>query len=712
MLPLLFASTCYADLVSPEVEQQARFRVSNQCSQTLWIQQDYKHSTADPVVVKIEPGMSYDYAIPEKGLASTRFWPKQGCNEQGYQCSVGESTAVPQAINNGWQKAPFAPDINSKFEATWGCSPAVFNHAPHLCASNPSSPGHYLNNETWWNGSAVDGYTLPYKVNVFNHNNSCLDLHSSKVLTEPGVDCSGLSASLCPTAANLSTEGSFNVINGVDVSRVNLQWLNAKTSQPVGCFSPCAKLTTAQGSDNGSNAGGWKHILGGLDPESPEAQMYCCPTPPVSSGQCSAGPAARSAYSQSIAQQRCNAYTYAYDDAKGLARCGSQTKFELIFCPKQQSTPPTPPEPIHQTTMKILLMDNAQASYDNHPISNGQSIIIKNNAALVSQDKHCLLNVSANNHLSAVEGTLCDKLTIDNQQHSILIKASQPTPTGFPLQVNYNTSVGITALINERRLNNAESLQSSDFSQNSTLNAYQGAKSASCALTISSTDVQRGAGELCLRLNIVKEASGRVHIYLPADIPDMAAVTPAPSTNYIHFGMSPSIYVSFLNHRLNNAAKLPLTDLADNQQVILTAYQSANQASCTLAYQNQLLTAIHNSGTLCNAGLSIIKNPNGDIYIGLPAQLPQSSNGNNYQAYQLGIAHGMKITMSSQSIAWNTPEKRINLKEGTNILNIHGNNGSIKACQINLHNTQLNIATTPDCAGVVVHGDVIYFPYF
>lgn len=68
--------------------QESRFRVSNQCQKPIWVQQDYKSTTDDPIVVKVLPGEFYDYHIPDKGLPATRFWPKMDCNDHGYQCAM------------------------------------------------------------------------------------------------------------------------------------------------------------------------------------------------------------------------------------------------------------------------------------------------------------------------------------------------------------------------------------------------------------------------------------------------------------------------------------------------------------------------------------------------------------------------------------------------------------------------------------------------
>ena len=331
----LLWTTANAGLVTLDTESHSRFRVTNQCAETLWIQQNFVYKSNDPVVVRVPEGMSYDYTIPDEGLASTRFWAKSDCNEFGFQCGVGESVGVPEAEKQGIQHGPYAPDINSKFEATWGCMSSIFVNDPKRCAVNPSDPAKHLDALTWWNGSAVDGYTFPYAIRITHDELSCVHMRTGAPLHHPGVDCGGLRASSCPKDVDLSTEGKFNQINNHDMTHVNLQWMNEKTAQPAGCFSPCAKLTTSQGSDNGQTNGGWRVILGDLTPESNQAKMYCCPTPPVSPEACRVGPASKHEYTKSVhGAQQCNVYTYAYDDAEGLGVCGAQTHFELVFCPR------------------------------------------------------------------------------------------------------------------------------------------------------------------------------------------------------------------------------------------------------------------------------------------------------------------------------------------------------------------------------------------
>ncbi|WP_419421292.1 hypothetical protein ACNVED_15595 (plasmid) [Legionella sp. D16C41] len=444
LLGIMYVGTnVYSGIVPPSSEQVGRLRITNQCTSPLWIQQDHVHTTKDPVVVQIPQGQAYEYSIPDIGLAATRFWPKRDCNAYGYDCKLGESTAVPDAIARGIQHGPFAPDINSKFEATWGCLQSIFNQNPALCAVNPSAPSSHLGPETWWDGSAVDGYTLPYTIIVKKDQATCKDSATGRTVSNPGVNCGKLSLDLCPGDENLSTNGRYNIINGVDVTRVNLQWLDNTTKKPLGCFSPCSKMTMSQGSENGNMSGGWSSILGGLNPQSPQAQMYCCPTPPVSSEACRAGVAPNSAYSISVhTQQQCDAYTYAYDDAKGLTQCGAQTQFEVVFCPN--STPPN-----NTVSMTMIIPSQVSLQVDGKLVANKQVVTIRNGSiisSVSSPGSSCILSVNAQSQVAGTSGSLCAKLKFDNTNKSITYTSDSNTvafflgiPQGMSVTINNQT---------------------------------------------------------------------------------------------------------------------------------------------------------------------------------------------------------------------------------------------------------------------------------
>lgn len=341
--------------------QPTRWRITNECAYDIWIQQDYKSPTsADEIVVKISPSDSYDYGVPDEGLAATRFWAKASCNDSGWNCGIGESVGVPDSISGGNQTTQTAFDapIDSKFEATWGC---LFDD-PAKCTTNPSDPSEKIGMTTSWDASAVDGYTFAFDVFVKNDPlQSCQDQNSRNTVTE--VVCGGLDPKVPVPGGtgqscgfeNLSSGGIFSTINSVDVTDVDLGY-NAFSdgTTRIGCYSPCEILTSGQWL-------GLKDVLGGLTPESGPAQMYCCPTSTeepqpewsVSAEQCSftgkvidgqsvPAVAPSTGYVNSV-HEVCNAYGYAYDDTIGLVNCGASVQYEMVFCPGGNSLP-LPPE--------------------------------------------------------------------------------------------------------------------------------------------------------------------------------------------------------------------------------------------------------------------------------------------------------------------------------------------------------------------------------
>ncbi|MFA0812642.1 hypothetical protein [Microbulbifer epialgicus] len=167
----------------------------------------------------------------------------------------------------------------------------------------------------------VDGFTTPMKVVV---NGYCPE---GPQLDGPGgpvggqIDCSTLRLSDCPTHENLSSDGQFPFL-----SSVSLVATNPSTGALGGCYSPSAKLT-------------FSHWAGGFttyNPAAPEAQLYTCPTPPISPEQCSSGPADRTNYRNMI-HSHCKTYTYPYDDGVGLSSCPGSTSlsYEVTFyCPQ------------------------------------------------------------------------------------------------------------------------------------------------------------------------------------------------------------------------------------------------------------------------------------------------------------------------------------------------------------------------------------------
>ncbi|HEX7026463.1 MAG TPA: carbohydrate-binding protein [Gammaproteobacteria bacterium] len=300
-----------------------RLKIVNGCGQDMWIQ----WLTAPGIAFNAPNrhrlsglGSFIEYDIPDRGLSSMRFWPGFGCDAGGHNCRIGASGG-PAELGFTCPPEGCAPPIDSKFEATFGCIPGV---ADSQCAQNPSAPGQPLGRGDWWNSSMVDGYTAPVKVQVHGH---CPVGPQPAPVFGPGgppggvIDCSTLSVSDCPTNEDLSTNGQFP-----HLSNVNLLATNPATGAVAGCYSPSAKLS-------------YSHWAGGFQtypPDSPQAQMYACPTPPISPEQCMAGPADSTDYRNMI-HSHCDTYAYPYDDGVGLSSCPSATNlvYEVTFyCPQ------------------------------------------------------------------------------------------------------------------------------------------------------------------------------------------------------------------------------------------------------------------------------------------------------------------------------------------------------------------------------------------
>lgn len=289
-----------------------RLRVKNSCEYPIWMQQ-LNFSSETKAVIKLNSGDSYDYAIPAAGLSSTRLWPKAGCNESGQSCRVGQ--VLPPCPSDGGCH----PDYGSKIEATWGCTLADKTR----CGKTPQGDRML---ETYFNMSAVDGYSFPFNVSVTAVNDkfkgSCT-----------AIDCSGLELARCPTDEDLSKGQGGSVFPAY--KKVNLQvFKSSKKSEILGCYSTCTRFTWSK---NTAYPGE------GKNPKDPEPRMYCCPTPPISSPDCRKGPVIGTKYVKAVHEMcRKTAYTYAYDDGVGLRHCNAEAAFEVTFgpnCPAQFNKP-------------------------------------------------------------------------------------------------------------------------------------------------------------------------------------------------------------------------------------------------------------------------------------------------------------------------------------------------------------------------------------
>eukprot|EP00451_Oxyrrhis_marina_P014385 CAMPEP_0204321832 /NCGR_PEP_ID=MMETSP0469-20131031/8370_1 /ASSEMBLY_ACC=CAM_ASM_000384 /TAXON_ID=2969 /ORGANISM="Oxyrrhis marina" /LENGTH=309 /DNA_ID=CAMNT_0051303155 /DNA_START=28 /DNA_END=957 /DNA_ORIENTATION=- len=276
-------------------DQPTRLRITNGCqSEPMWIASQAAGGVGPGQEnVKVARGASVDFPITD-GLSATRFWPKLRCNSEGQECELGDSGGPGQTCR-GSQGC--APPVDSKFEATFG---AVGGAADYFDAS------------------MVDGWSLPFKLQVFG--DCSLTTDGSQV-----VDCSHATVDKCPSSEAVAGIGNLD-----------LRVRDPSTGAVVGCYSPCGKLTYSN----------WNNKEGTHTVDDPVAAPYCCPTPPVSPDACRTGPVPKSQYVAAVHEYCPGVYGYAYDDGAGLCSCPAGTKYEMtFFCPgdlsSTDSTEPT-----------------------------------------------------------------------------------------------------------------------------------------------------------------------------------------------------------------------------------------------------------------------------------------------------------------------------------------------------------------------------------
>jgi len=276
-----------------------RLRITSNCAQPIWIA--HSDNVPDTQNVRLDRGQSRDYQIPNGGLSAVRFWPKTGCDGSGHGCVMGDSG------EGGGKPCPAtgcqAP-LDSKFEASFA----------------PAGSGE----QTWYNLSQVDGYTLSFKVTPFGSGagrDSCVT-----------SDCARLSLAGCPSDDDFSGGGAFPAFAHEDLR------VRDAAGNVVACAAPCKK---------------WNYPAPyGLGrPENTDPGLHlCCPTPiDPASGRCTPANGCMTSeacrapsdprsvvhtdYVAALHSMCPSAYAYSYDDVNGLHACPSDTRFEVTFCP-------------------------------------------------------------------------------------------------------------------------------------------------------------------------------------------------------------------------------------------------------------------------------------------------------------------------------------------------------------------------------------------
>jgi len=277
-------------------DQPTRLRITNGCGrEPIWIAHEAGAGVGpDPQNIKIAQLESYDFTVPA-GLSGTRYWPKLRCDARGNACRLGESGGPQQ---NCGSAAGCAPPVDTKFEGSFG-----------------------LNGEDWVDISLVDGFTLPFKFEMFTQNGKQCAAGDGDRHVETVVDCSKLSFESCPTSEDLGIAGKD----------VDLAVRDPHTNQTVGCYSPCSKLTLNQ----------WDNAEArGRTPWDEDVKEYCCPTPPESPEACRKGPVGKTNFVRAVHRGCPGVYGYAYDDGMGLLKCPDDTKYRVTFyCPHEDASP-------------------------------------------------------------------------------------------------------------------------------------------------------------------------------------------------------------------------------------------------------------------------------------------------------------------------------------------------------------------------------------
>jgi Cys-rich repeat protein len=346
-----FDGACSYDDSTPG--QTSDFRVTNRTNATLWIEaRQGANSLALPGYtspIRLAAGASLDFDIPAGGLIGTRFWAKWNCDEQGRNCEIGDQDKY--LSDNACPTTGCTPPIDTLFEASFGCRPGA------SCVTNPSD-GTPQGPKTYFDTSAVDGFTLPYKLYIKGDLKKCIRQCSPGETCKQVVsviDGSRLDLRQCPANEDLSIGGAYPHVTDdslsppktYDLQSVDLRFYDSSRKNILGCISPCKKLNYGQ-------------PLGYRQSESVKpTEMFCCPTnvpmgQPVNEdtckeasgcmtpARCKAGPIVNTKYVAAIHSMAPNVYAFSYDDQNGLMACDRDVKYELVFCPRGSAQYPMP----------------------------------------------------------------------------------------------------------------------------------------------------------------------------------------------------------------------------------------------------------------------------------------------------------------------------------------------------------------------------------
>lgn len=296
--------------------------------------------------VPIATTQSQTFCIPDQGAPSGNFSFFMGC--------PNNDPFANQGCNIGAITGDLA-SINTLFEPTFGCKPGTdtcaFNAADAAptypnCQTTPSSTNcGPLGSGDYFDISAVDGYTVPMKVEVVG--NDC---------SSPSIDASMLDLASCPEENATTLYPWPTYIPAVE----NISLLTTSGTINQACVAPYKWLgsssfgnpkNTNPTMDSTCNATGctpysYYAAAGCLDDTPAHAAIAC---PGGSGPQQRVGPAPKhdgtyaiqnTNWTQQLYAMGYTGYTSQYDDAVGGQQCSWGASMTVTICPEGSSKTP------------------------------------------------------------------------------------------------------------------------------------------------------------------------------------------------------------------------------------------------------------------------------------------------------------------------------------------------------------------------------------
>jgi len=322
-----------------------RLTIHNNCAVDAWLIETPPGSPTQPAVrgqwnwwkskngeqMKMTAGETKHFEVPDKGAPGGNFRVYMGCDASSpTNCIIGAASG------------DFA-GINTLFEPTFGCKPGT---PSGQCAFNPSSPASTYPNcagdptaancgpiasQDNYDISAVDGYTIPMKIDV-----------AGTGCNRQTTDASMLLLAKCPAETGKTVYSSLAAQETVieqGVSLLNKDGSgNYKSCTSPGHWFAATQLGTPSNPvltpPDGCNSGSYYSCGGNCTSSQPPR----CPS--CGKAQCEIGPKFDGTYAientnwvKTLKSWGYKGYTWAFDDGEGLQQCDWGAQIKLTLCP-------------------------------------------------------------------------------------------------------------------------------------------------------------------------------------------------------------------------------------------------------------------------------------------------------------------------------------------------------------------------------------------